>query len=317
VDEIREALGHGKIIVRGGSYGSRVAIAYIKMFGQHVSRAILTGVFPFENRGSLNVGEDQRNALDAVLAECARDAACKAAYPNPQEDFDVVRQRLRREPAKVTIKHPDTGQPAEWILTDRRFGQAIANRLGSLEAGRTIPSLLKRARAGDLQELAQGMAPKKEAASPTGYAWGLYNNVVCSEDIGRTSMGDIERETARAFSSVEQAYQNQIVCKNWPKTDLPAGYFEPFRSNVPTLLISGDIDPVTPPRWGEVARRSFPNSLHLIVPAAHSFPRVPCMGSIGQQFMRTGDVKTLDTSCISKMTKPPFVMPRKSSAAQP
>jgi pimeloyl-ACP methyl ester carboxylesterase len=318
VEEIRQALGHDQIIVRGGSYGSRAALAYIKMFGQHVSRAVLTGVFPFENRVALDVVEDQRDALDAVFADCARDEACKAAYPDPREDFNVVRQRLRDEPAKVTIKHPDTGQPEVVNLTDRRFGIIIANRLGSIESGRTIPLMLKQARAGDFVQMVQGLFPRRlddgkaptAATGPTGYAWGLYHSVVCTEDIARYSMRDIERATSRGIGGAEHALEKQVVCKKWPKTDLPPDYFQPFRSRVPTLLISGDLDPVTPARWGEVARQSLPNSVHLIVPAAHSFPRVPCMGIIAQQFMRTGDVKNLDSSCIAKMTRPPFALPK-------
>lgn len=311
LDEVREALGHDNIVVRGGSYGSRAAIAYIKMFGEHVSRAILTGVFPFENRASLDVMEDQRNALDAVFADCARDPECKVAYPDPQQDMNVVRQRLRQQPAKVTAKNPDTGQSEVVEYTDRMFGGAIVNRLGSIEAGRTIPLILQRARAGDFAQLVQGASsPSSPKMGPSGYAWGLYHSVLCTEDVARSSLRDIERGSSRAVASVEAAYERQIVCKNWPKTNLPANYFQPFRSTVPTLLISGDLDPVTPPKWAEVARRSLPNSVHLIVPAAHSFPRVACMGVIGQQFMRTGDVKNLDSSCISTMTRPPFAMPK-------
>jgi pimeloyl-ACP methyl ester carboxylesterase len=321
VDEIRQALGHDQIIVRGGSYGSRAAMAYIKMFGQHVSRAILTGIFPFENRVSLDAVEDNRNALDAVFGDCARDPACKAAFPDPQDDFNVVRQRLRHEPARVTIKHPDTGQPEVLSLTDRRFGIMIVNRLGSIEAGRTIPLMLKRARAGDFEQMVQGLFPQRTggaaASSPGGYAWGLYHSVICSEDVPRFSMRDIERATSRAIGGgAEHAYEKKIVCKNWPKTHLPADYFKPFRSDVPTLLISGDLDPVTPPRWGEIARRSLPNSVHLIIPAAHSLPRVPCIGIIAQEFMRTGNVNNLDASCIGQMTRPPFAMPASETSGQ-
>jgi pimeloyl-ACP methyl ester carboxylesterase len=307
VDEIRRALGHDNIILRGGSYGSRAAIAYIKMFGRHVSRAVLTGVFPFENRAPIDAIDDQRNALAAVFADCAIDKACHAAFPDPQEDFDIVRQRLRREPAMVAIKNPDTGQPETVLLTDRKFGYAIAARLGSIESGRTIPQVLKRARAGDFGNLVQPMvAPPSHEGGSKGNAWGLYYSVTCSEDVARTPLGDIERAAARAISGVEQTYEMQIICKNWPRTTLPTDYFKPFRSNVPVLLISGDMDPVTPPRWGEMARRSFPNSVHLVVPAAHSFPRDRCMAAIGEQFMRTGNVKTLDARCIDQMTKPAF-----------
>ena len=306
MDDVRGALGYDKIILRGGSYGSRAAIAYIKMFEPRVRMAILTGLAPFENRLDLYTPQATQLAIEALFADCAADPTCKAAYPDLLEDLAEVRKRLQQQPAKVQVKHPRTGATQEVVLTERWFSRLLAERLEDLGESRKIPWLLQRARAGDFTDLAQ----ERLAGSGQGKARGLRAAVLCTEDTARIGMEELERETSRTFSD-RGMHESLYLCAKWTETDLPRDYFQPFRSSVPTLLISGDRDPLTPPRWGEVTRASLPNSLHLVVPAAHSFPRHPCMRTIGQQFLRSGKVEALDTSCISSIPKPPFVLPPK------
>ena len=301
VDEVRAALGYDKIILRGGSYGSRAAMAYIKMFGPHVRMAILSGLAPFENRLDLYTPQDSQTALDGLFADCAAEPTCRTAYPDPAGDLAEVRKRLQRRPARVAVKLPTRGAAEEVVLTERWFSRLLAERLHGLEESRKIPWLLQRARAGDFTDLAQ----ERLADTELGKARGLRAAVLCNEDVARIGIEELERETSRAFTDLGM-YDSLYLCAKWATTDLPPNYFSPFRSDVPTLMFSGDRDPLTAPRWGEVARRTLPNSVHVVVPAAHRFPRHPCMGNIGQQFLKSGRVEGLDTSCVASMRRPPF-----------
>jgi len=76
------------------------------------------------------------------------------------------------------------------------------------------------------------------------------------------------------------------------------------------LLISGNLDPVTPPRWGVEAQKYFPNSVHIIVPGAH-VSGSDCIADITRRFIETADPKRLDTSCVAKTKLPPFVVKEK------
>jgi pimeloyl-ACP methyl ester carboxylesterase len=98
------------------------------------------------------------------------------------------------------------------------------------------------------------------------------------------------------------------ACAQWPRTRLPASYYRAFRSNVPTLLVSGNLDPVTPPHWGEEARRSLPNSIHVVLPGGHAEGN-ECLEGIAGRVFRTGTVKGVDTSCVTALHNPPFVLP--------
>jgi hypothetical protein len=80
-------------------------------------------------------------------------------------------------------------------------------------------------------------------------------------------------------------------------------------SKVPVLLVSGNLDPVTPPMWGEIVARRFPNSLHLVVPAGTHTPSNPCIDGLARRLFATGSVKGLDASCVAKAPIPPFALP--------
>lgn len=304
VDKVRAALGYDKIIVRGGSYGSRAAIAYMKLFGPHVRMAVLSGLAPFENRLDLYTPRDTQTALEALFSDCAADPKCNAAYPHPAEDLADVRKRLLQRPAVVVAKHPSTGVIENITLSERWFSRLLASRLAELSAARKIPWLLQRARAGDFSDLVQERL--SDAADGKGRA--LRAAVLCTEDISRIGLAELERETTGVLSDLGM-YDSMYLCGSWPKTHLPARYFEPFTSEVPTLIISGDRDSLTAPRWGEVTRKSLPNSLHVIVPRAHSYRPDPCTISIVKQFYASGEVDGLNTSCVSAMSRPPFYIP--------
>lgn len=304
VDDVRAALGYDKVILRGGSYGSRAAIAYIKMFEPHVSMAILSGLAPFENRLDLNTPQDTQSAMDQLFQDCTTDPACAAAYPDPARSLAEVRSRLQRKPARVRVRNPSTGSSEEISLTERWFSRLLAERLHDLESTRRIPWLLRRAKQGDFTELAQ----ERVDQNGEGKARGLRAAVLCTEDVARIALEELESATSSAFTDLGM-YDSMYLCAHWTPTELPNGYFDAFQSDVPTLLISGDRDPLTAARWGEVTRHTLPNSAHIVVPAAHRFPRDPCMGVIANAFLKSGTVSGLDTSCVAAMARPDFYLP--------
>ena len=77
-----------------------------------------------------------------------------------------------------------------------------------------------------------------------------------------------------------------------------------------SLLISGNLDPVTPPRFGEEVAKNMPNSVHLVSPGAHVVGN-PCLRDIQKQFLETGTVEGLDTSCVETLNAKPFKIPKK------
>jgi pimeloyl-ACP methyl ester carboxylesterase len=309
LDELREALGHERIILEGGSYGTRAAMTYMKMFERRVRAATLSSLVPIENRAPLFHAAAAQRAFDLVAGQCAAEAPCRAAFPDVRGDLETVLSRLRRAPARVTVPHPESGAPLELSLTASAFADALRVFLYSGEASRQVPLLLSQARAGDLRPFAAAAFQSSRGLSRS-VRMGLLLAFTCSEDVHRIRADEIARETAGSFIGDERVRGQMAACSVWPRGEVPPDYYRPLRTNVPVLLVSGRLDPVTPPSWGEVARRSFPNSVHVVMPGGHT-PYSPCIERIAARLYETGSVAGLDTSCVAAERLPPFALPER------
>ena len=95
----------------------------------------------------------------------------------------------------------------------------------------------------------------------------------------------------------------------WPHGQAPEGFHRPFESDLPVLLLSGELDPVTPPRYGERVAAHLANGRHLVLEGqGHNVAPVGCMPKLLGQFIESADAKALDASCLEPLTYvPPFV----------
>jgi hypothetical protein len=98
-----------------------------------------------------------------------------------------------------------------------------------------------------------------------------------------------------------------IQCGIWPRGPVPENFHEPVSADVPLLLLSGELDPVTPPEYADQVAAHFPNSRHLIAPGqGHIATTRGCMGKIVSEFIIEGSADDLETDCISNMQSTPF-----------
>ena len=92
------------------------------------------------------------------------------------------------------------------------------------------------------------------------------------------------------------------VCSKWPVPDMPREYFSPVTSHIPVLLLSGERDPVTPPRWAEHTQQYLSNARHLVAPGGHhSITRDGCVAQLISQFINAADHQLLETECVNKI----------------
>ncbi len=315
LDEVREALGYGRIYLFGASYGTRAIATYLRKYGANAAGALLTSSTPLSLRNPLHHARAAQEAFDGLVRECSRDAACRGSYPNLSSMLTILIERLREQPAQVEVKHPKTGLPVLLSLDDVAFGEAVRVLLYSNESARTLPLLLQGALAGDLSAFATA-ALNSNRGLRSGIRFGMLNSVVCSEDMARIKPQEIARETAGTFLGDHRIRQQMQVCAHWPRGAVQQDYFEPLSSSVPALLISGDLDPATPAAFGEDMKRYFSASVHLVVPGGHS-PVNDCIASVGRQFLGSGDIASLDMSCAASLAKPPFRVPMTAVPQRP
>ncbi len=307
LDEVLTALGYQQVNLSGASYGTRIALVFMRRHPERVRTATLNGVAPLSFLNPLYHAVSAQSALDGLYAACGADAACNAAFPRLEEELITVLGRLEAQPATVTLKHPEDGTPMTVRLARPAFAEALRFLMYNNDSIARVPALIRRARDGDFAPFAL-LAMQTNLGLRQQLDLGMLLSVVCAEDVARIDRATIDDTTGHSFLGAGRVRREMAVCDIWPEREVPAADVAPVVSDIPTLLLSGTLDPVTSPRWGDEAARHLRNSLHVVAPGGHGIGG-PCIGAITASFLDRGAVKEIDTSCVAEMALPPFELP--------
>ena len=295
LDDVRAWLGYDRINLFGLSYGTRAALVYMRQHPEHVRSAILMGVAPTDLKMPLHHSESAARAMDLLLGECEQDAACHAAFPQIRDDWKNALAKLGKA-APMTVE-----------IQRGVFAEKIRTWMYDRDKAARIPLIVHHAAEGDVAPfLQQAIAP----SIPDFLADGLYLSVTCAEDVPFINQQEAAALNATNPFGNYRVFQQTRACGMWPRGEIPAGFSEPVRSTVPVLIFSGNLDPVTPPKYGEDVARFLPNSRHVIIPEGGHGPfglsDPGCFDRIAIEFLDKGDAKNLDVSCVERMKRPPF-----------
>jgi pimeloyl-ACP methyl ester carboxylesterase len=263
VDDVRQALGYDSVLVWGGSYGTRMAQAYLRRYPTRVVAAVLDGVVPFDFHAPAGYARSLQGSLDRVMADCREWPACRDSFPSLAQDFASLTTRLRDGPVPATVKRRD-GKVFPVTLSPGDFGYAVRGILYGSAGARQLPGVIHRAaRTGDLSPFAQRYWER--AAGFANFADGLHFSVFCAEDTPFIKDDEIQTLTEGTFLGRYLIDEYRGGCKEWARASIADDFFQPVTAPAPVLLVSGWFDPVTPPSFGEAVARHLPNSKHFVV----------------------------------------------------
>jgi pimeloyl-ACP methyl ester carboxylesterase len=308
LNQVREALGYGRINLFGGSYGTRAAIAYVRRYPETVRSVVLDSVAPPDMILPLYFARDSQRAFDQLMAACAADPGCAAAFPNLADRFEQLLARLDRQPERVTVTHPRTGQPEATTFDRLTIGAIVFNALYLPDTSAVLPFLIHRATEGDYTGLL-ALSSAGVAGAVEDMSLGMRYSVVCAEDAPRVTEEAILRETRGTFAGAALAEAFLEPCEFWPRGDVPADYHAPFSAEAPTLVLSGEFDPVTPPVWGEQIASQWPNARHVVVPGiGHGATGRGCTMRVIRAFLNDPDPAGVDPGCAETLHRRPFFL---------
>lgn len=306
LDDVRAHLGYERINIYGGSYGTRAGLVYMRRHGDRVRTAVLDGVAPTNMRLPLYFARDVQRALDLLVADCEGDESCHATYPGLGRRIPALMDRLEREPPAVSVTHPRTGERGEIVLEARLVANIIAGTLYSPLVSALIPAVVARAEQNDFQGML-ALASLGDTGAASNMSIGMQLSVICAEDAPRVTAADAERESEGTLFGEYVMRSQRLACEFWPKGAVAPSFYDPVQSSVPTLVMSGALDPVTPPVWGEQTAASLPASAHVVIPGTgHTAGSTGCGIRIIRAFIDAGTVEGLDTTCVSTIRRPPF-----------
>ena len=307
LDDVRAWLGYDRINLFGLSYGTRAALVYLRQHPEHVRSVILLAVAPTDLKMPLHHAESGARAMDLLLTECEKDSACHAAFPQIRDDWKNVLAQLEKQPARVEYSPPDKSAPTTVEIQRGVFGEKIRSWMYGRDMAARIPLIIHHAATGDFVPfLQQAIAP----SIPDFVADGMYLSVTCAEDVAFIDPAESAKLTADNPFGDYRVSQQTRACSMWPRGEISGDFLEPVRSTAPVLIFSGNMDPVTPPKYGEEISRHLPNSRHVIIPGAGHGPfgltDPGCVDRIAIEFLDKSDARDLDVSCVDRMKPPPF-----------
>ena len=262
LDAVRAALGYDRINLWGGSYGTRAALEYMRRHGTRVRSAILDGVAPPGMKTLVDVWPARDAALAALIAACGQSPSCRAAHPDLAATLAAIGARLGPDGRDVALVDPRTGEARAFRLSYDHVLAALQPLLYLPELQSLAPEAIDRAAAGDfspLLALAEFVTNDLDRQTNTA----LHYSVTCAEDAPRVTPADRVQALAgvRTRMLAERAL---AVCAVWPRGTAPADAATPVRSDIPVLILSGSLDPVTPPANGTEVAATLPNSRHIV-----------------------------------------------------
>lgn len=307
LDQVREALGYEQVNLYGVSYGTRAALEYARRYPDRVRSMVLDGVLAPEVALGATAARDAQRAMDLILGRCEEDAACGAAFPNIREDFAALQAELTRAPMAVAFTDPTTGAPMSTTLDWPKAATAFRFLSYTPETAVLIPLLVDTTyRLRNPAPLTAQFTRITESLSDE-ISDGMHHSVVCAEDEPFFDATEIARDNRNAFLGDQVTEALAAACAAWPRGTIPEDFKTAVESEVPTLLLSGEADPVTPPEYADQVARTLPAGRHISVPAfGHGVATRGCVRRMITEFVETADAAGLAAECVGEIEAVPF-----------
>jgi pimeloyl-ACP methyl ester carboxylesterase len=303
--DLRTALSIDEWNVFGVSYGTDLALTLMREHPQGIRSVTLDSVTPPQTVSLGRFWGNLREGFDSLFGACAAQQRCRARHPELAKTFTRLVRKLEARPLTTRVR-PPTGGPTRKVVLD---GGALVNWLVGAALNntlRTAPAFIDDLANGHPQQIAASWAPGAGSA--------LIYGVACSEWVPYERPSDVLRRGRRAFprypaSVLAQPPQVPFLtedCRVWRVPKAPAAQRAVTHSTIPTLILTGSLDSVTPPSWGRIAARTLPNSTFVTIPGAGHFvlPVSRCAQHVFASFLAIPAAP--NTSCVARLHTPAF-----------
>lgn len=304
IDVIRRALEYEDINLVGTSYGARLALQYARDHSDNLRALVANSPVPAEANFIADAVANLDTTLEALFSACEADAACAAANPDLAANLDKVVAAVEQQPPTVQIVDVMTGQMMPVVVEPFVLANSVFSFFYLTPLIGALPQAITAAAGGDLTPLIQGGSLFSQVAALTA---GMQLSFVCAEEIAESDPDEVTQEaeelSALAESAVATLFEGFVRgCEVW-EVEPEEAVFEPVETEVPTLVVTGEFDQITPVRYGEEIAEGLPNETLLEIPAAGHDPLTSttdpeCGASILIEFLEAPDEEP-DTTCAT------------------
>lgn len=309
IETLRTALGYDQINLYGVSYGTLLALHTMRDYPTGLRSVILDSVVPTQVNYLPDVLQSWQRALDAFFEACRIDAACNRAYPDLETTFYDTLVALNANPVMLTIDERDpftrqaTGRQVDALLTGDTLLMMTVQVLYSTESIPLLPKLI-----ADIHDQGDSTLLRTYwslVAFDGTFATAMYHATMCAEEPGSTDFA-FNTDGVRpeiVDSLLNDTTSTEHFCQVIQVPALAPGANEPVVSDIPTLVINGHMDPITPPAYGELTAQTLSRSYVLTTPnGGHgSGLSGKCMAGVMLAFIDNPGQRP-DTACVEAQT---------------
>ena len=309
IDDIRQALGYDEFNLYGVSYGTLLALETMRLNPGHIRSVILDGVVPPQINFLIEIPQTTQRAFTYFFQACTEDPTCNQAYPNLRQVFYDLVQKFDQEPVHVPMTDPESGITYQAVVDGQTFLNGLFQMLYATSLIPALPRMIYDAQDGNFDFFGRIMSI---LIFDRTYSYGMYYSVLCAEDADFTP-ADVNTDGVNPIIKEAEANDPEQflkICSIWNVKQLGQQEDQPVTSDIPTLILSGDFDPITPPSYGQIAAKTLPNSFTYVFPAGGHGQALegPCQNSIILSFLDNPN-QAPDKSCIAGISKPIFYTP--------
>ena len=312
VNDLLHVLGYEQWNLWGGSYGTRLAQTVMRDYPEGIRSVVLDAVYPLEADLYLEAPSVLSHALKQLFDRCAADTDCDAAYPNLKQTFFETVKQLNIEPAAYQIVDPTTSKTYDVQMNGDGLIGTIFQYLYLTEVIPMLPQMIADASAGDYTLLAgirSQLLTRKDLISH-----GMQFSVQCNEEIPFGSMESFEEilvgypELTSFYKSTMVGALSYDVCQDWPSGRADPIENQAVHSDIPTLVMTGEFDPIALPAWSKQVADNLENAYFFEFPSfGHGSTSYECPRNMLISFINA-PAQEPDSSCIADIELT-FVIP--------
>jgi pimeloyl-ACP methyl ester carboxylesterase len=299
--------------IYGVSYGTRLALEVMRSFPQQVRSVILDSTVTPATNPNQDGGTAVSRVYRVLFDDCAAEPDCVKAHPNLEKRFWSFVAKAQKSPVVMKIQDSNTQRTYDKaVINGFAFAQTFWNMFYVTSFIPEIPKLMEEVMQGKNDTFAKVYAAFNFDQTVN---YGMYNSVECNENATRSSRAQIEQDVQKIDASVRQDYALNLedsaitLCQIWNVKPEPDKLEQPVQSSIPTLVMEGAYDPITPPSNGMEAAKTLSKSYQILAPATgHGvfLSSQVCPVQIGEAFLQTPG-EAPNTACLKQMpARPPF-----------
>jgi pimeloyl-ACP methyl ester carboxylesterase len=309
IHDLAKTLGYAQVNLYGVSFGTRLALTVMRLFPADIRSVVLDSTLPPQVNLFTSEQTNLASGFQVLFQGCAHDSACNAVHPHLEDIVYSLVFNLNARPVTFTSTAHATGQSYAVTLNGVGFAHWLYTALARTDLIPYLPGAIYQIRGGDLSPLIETYA---DVSFATSASLGTNESVMCSEDIAYTSQAEVVAAVQAVPSLLQQTelgvLQGGIAnCRVWNVKAVPAVQKMPVTSAIPTLILAGQYDPVTPPANGALAAKTLNRSYVYVFPATGHGVLLSGACAIGMVALFVANpTQAPDASCLAGLHGPTF-----------